>query len=235
MKTFFVALAALLALPPSVGAAPVDRIHPPHEERLSYTWRLEGFTGAILSLFLPRSGEGSLTMQPIEDGFLKSELLITSEKARDGEFWLYGAVIEPQQLHTTRAWSAYRWRGDSRERESEVPEEDRGVVDISSAIYLLRRDLPTGPRRMTIWSDGRLYPVLVMPEGEVEKTVPAGTFKTLHYRVQGIRITGERFWSGSMELWFSREEGAVPVEIFLQRKMARVRLKLDEIPDGSRP
>lgn len=224
------ALAICLALVgPSLGHT-TKPSPPPTEETLSYSWSLEGFAGALLGIFFPRHGEGSLTTGPAGDGHIRSQLLITSEQARDGEFWCYGAEIETREGHTTRAWSAYRWRGESRERESEVPEEERGVVDISSAIHALRRSPPELPRHMRIWSDGRIYPVVVIPRGEVDKTVPAGTFATRHYRVEGVRIEGERFWRGSMELWLSEDPGAVPVEILLQRSMARVRLKLDEPP-----
>ena len=152
-RLLFPLLAAVLLAAPAAASG---------EERLDYRWRLDGFLGALAGLFVPSSGEGHLTRERLPNGNWKSELLITSTESKSADYFRYGAELAPGDMSTLRAWSSSLWRGETRSKEARV--EQRGVIDIVSGIQALRRDPPSAPRPMEIWSDGKLYPVLVQME-----------------------------------------------------------------------
>lgn len=193
-------------------------------EVIYYDWRLEGAAGAIAGIFLPNAGEGSLTTRVTGENRLESVLLITSPRSKRGEFWTYGAELR-RDGSPLRTWSSYLWRGESKYKESELDEQ--GVVDIASGIYHIRRTLPQRAERMRIWSDGKLYPVVVKPAGLESRRLPGGTVRTRHYTIEGVRVRDERFWEGRLDLWLAMDEEATPVEIVVARKWARVRLARD--------
>ena len=194
------------------------------DETLSYTWRLDGVLGALAGLFFPNSGEGRLTLEHLPDGHLKSELRITSERRAEGDYFLYGAEWDPATETTLKAWSGQRWRGDEKSEEQEIHQ--TGVVDVATAIYALRRDPPRAPRRLEIWSDGRLYPVIVFPRGLEQRQIGSSTVEARHYAVRSVDLPGRRQWKGELDLWLARDEAATPVEILVARSAMRVHLEL---------
>lgn len=199
------------------------------DERFVYRWELRKLASLLGGILLPGQGEGALTVER-SNGNLKSELLITSEQGGDGEYWRYGAVIDPDRGRTIRAWSSYFFRGETKSKREEIEED--GVVDVASGIYLLRQDPPDAPRRMRIWSDGKVYPVVVVPKGTEPRTLPSGEkIQTTHYSIEGVDVPGERRWKGSLELWLAHDEAATPVEIRVVRTFAGVRLELAEMPE----
>lgn len=198
------------------------------EERLAYRWELDGFLGALAGLFVPSGGEGSLTRERLPNGNWKSELLITSSEAKRADFFRYGAELEPESLTTVRAWQSSHWRGESRSKEAKV--EQAGVIDIVSGIQALRRDPPRAPRPMEIWSDGRLYPVMVLPHGHTTRKVGGRQIAVEHLVITGVERPGRRFWKGGLELWLADDPAATPVEIRVTRSSVHVRLELLEAP-----
>lgn len=232
-----VALALLLALvsiassassAETKGAVVRSRVPTEGAEVLQYRWHLGGFLGVLAGLVLPNDGDGRLVTRHEETGRVASELLITSKQSAEGEFWSYGAEIDPESLDTLRAWSAYRWRGKSRQHESEI--EQKGVVDIASAIYRLRRDQPESPKHMTIWSDDKLYPVVIIPRELSRRRVGEQMVAVRHYQIQGIDKPNQRFWSGKLQLWLAQDSAATPVEIVVERSLANVHLVLTKLP-----
>jgi Protein of unknown function (DUF3108) len=209
------------------------------DETLSYTWRLDGFLGALAGLFFPNSGEGRLTLEHLPDGHLKSELRITSERRAEGDYFLYGAEWDPATGTTLKAWSGQRWRGEEKSEEQEVHQS--GVIDVATAIYSLRRDPPRAPRQLEIWSDGRLYPVIVFPRGLEQRRLGGSTVAARHYAVRGVDLPGRRQWKGELDLWLALDDAATPVEILVARSAARVHLELvgrtavSARPDGKTP
>ncbi len=195
-----------------------------HDEEFRYRWQLKNFVGAVAGLFLPNQGEGSLTFATQQNGNLKTELYITSPKSREGEYWRYGSEIDPESLRAVKAWTSYMWRGESKSRSEKI--EQKGVLDIASGIYSIRRDPPPKPRRMEIWSDGKVYPVVVVPLGEELRRLPSGQVRASHYSIRGVDAPGRRRWKGKLDLWLAADEGAKPVEIRLSRNLADVHLVL---------
>jgi len=216
-----VLVAAALVLP-LVGALPAGA-----SESLAYTWSLKGFLGRMAGLVVPHQGRGELRSRP-NDGGRITELEITSPQGGNGEFFLYGGETRADGS-TALAWSSYRWRGKEKSKRDPVLEE--GVVDVASGIHLIRDRHPESTLRLRIWSDGRVYPVIVQRVGSEKLTVPAGTFEVDHYRIRGVRMTGERFWKGGLDLWLTRDDHATPVRIQVERGFANVRLEL--LPEGT--
>lgn len=217
------ALLLLLPRPASAGAS----------ETLHYRWRLDGFVGAIASIFMPTKGEGVLTVEERSPTLARGELEVTSRGSKSGEFFRYGAEWERPGGRTLRAWSEQFWRGEKKSKQAEIG--DIGVIDVVSGIDLLRRRRPVMQQRLEIWSDGKRYPVIVLPRGPETKRVAGRAVETQHLSVRGLSIPGRSFWRGALDLWLADDESATPVEIAVSRSGARVRLTLIEAPVRSSP
>ena len=226
-------LAAALSLAPAARAAdpapgPASTSAPtpgPGPATFVYHWELRKLASLLGGILVPGQGTGRLTYEERPNGNLTSELLITSKRSAEGEFWRYGAEIDPRRGRTVRAWSSYFWRGKAKSESAEIDE--AGVIDVASGIYQIRRDPPTEPRRMRIWSDGKIYPVEVEPAGEETRKLPGGRkVETRHYVIHGLDLPGERRWKGELELWLAEDEAATPVEIQYDRSLVGVRLRL---------
>lgn len=219
--------AALTAL---VLASSPARADEPLDEEFHYRWRLSNLVGSVAGIFLPNHGKGQLTFKTQDDGHLRSELLITSPETEKGEYFRYGAEINPVSARPIRAWSSYLWRGE--EKSKSEPIKQAGVMDIVSGIYSIRQDPPAKARRMDIWSDGRIYQVEVVPRGTEFRDVPAGRVAARHYTIRDL--PGGRKWKGKLELWLATDEASTPVEILISRNLADVRLELVSLPAGAR-
>jgi hypothetical protein len=196
-------------------------------ERLDYRWSLGGFFGTLARVFFPGHGEGTLTTRTDDGHNTQVELDITSpEGAEEGEFWRYGSEIDPTTGRTLRAWSSYRFRGDSSREESDLAEV--AVIDVASGILLLRRSPPSEPLELRIWNDGKVYPVVILPRGQVQRAFAGRTHIARHFAIRPRRVPNERLWKGSMDIYLLNDEASTPVEISLERRMARVRLMLEE-------
>jgi hypothetical protein len=218
---------ALGLVAPVAPAAPPAAAQEPGDERYVYRWELKKLAALLGGSLIPGEGRGLLTYEHQGNGRLQSELLITSEHSDDGEFWRYGAEIDQRRGRTLRAWSDYLWRGETKSESARIDE--AGVIDVASGIYQIRRNQPTAPRRMRIWSDGKIYPVIVIPKGDEVRTMPNGRkVPTRHFQIRGLEIEGERHWKGHMDLWLAKDEAATPVEIHFDRTLVGVRLKLDQ-------
>ncbi|HWM89527.1 MAG TPA: DUF3108 domain-containing protein [Thermoanaerobaculia bacterium] len=196
---------------------------PPANEEFRYRWQLKNFMGAVAGLFLPRQGEGSLTFKRT-NGHLKSELTITSPQSKQEGYFRYGSEIDVRTLQPIRAWSAYSWRGESKSKNEAVDKKD--VFDVAAGIYAIRNDPPTKSRRMEIWSDGKIYPVVVIPKGVEFRPLPQGKVQARLYQIRGVNIKDQRRWKGKLDLWLATDEAATPVEIVISRNMADVRMEL---------
>ena len=215
------AVLAALLLPVRAGFSQMS----PADEEFRYRWQLRNFVGSIAGLFLPNQGEGELTFKR-QNGQLKSELLITSSASKNGEYFRYGSMMDVSTLQPIRAWSAYSWRGESKQKTSEI--ETEGVLDVASGIYAIRSDPPTRTRRMEIWSDGKIYPVVVIPLGSDRRKIGTRNAKvdTRRYSIRGIDVPGRRKWKGKLDLWLAKDDAATPVEILISRNLADVHLEL---------
>jgi hypothetical protein len=208
-------IAACLAFLSLAAAAPAAA------EAFTYRWSLKGLS-RIAGLVLPSEGRGELRTEPNGSGYL-TELEITSPQSQQGEYFLYGSETKADGTAAV-AWSAYRWRGDEKKKRERVRAED--VVDVAAGIRLIRANPPTGSMKLRIWSDGKVYPVIVQRVGTESITVPAGTFRADQYRIRGVRERGQRFWKGGLDLWLAQDEGRTPVAIQVERGFANVRLEL---------
>jgi hypothetical protein len=204
----------------SAGATEIETLH--------YRWNLGGFFGTMARLFLPGHGDGTLTTSRAEGAPIEVQLDITAPEAA-GEFWRYGAEIDPTDGRTLRAWSDYRFRGRTDAKESILDEAE--MIDIASGIMLLRRDPPEEPRDLRIWNDGKVYPVVVLPYGTVRRKVRGEWMNVRHYSIRAREVPNERQWKGSFDLFLADDAESTPVEIVVERRMARVRLLLEGSED----
>jgi hypothetical protein len=203
---------------PTIGAAEV--IH--------YRWRLEGLVGALAGLFLPSSGEGTLTTREVPGDGTETVLHITSPERRS-EHWTYGSRLGDDGS-LLQAWSSYTFRGESKQRETTG---QAGTTDVAAAILRIRRRPPAAPERLEIWSEGKIYPVQIRPEGETTIRLAGGERRAVrHFVVQGLEEPGKRRWKGRLELWLASDPASTPVAIAVERGMARVRLLQVERPEG---
>lgn len=202
--------------------------HKPEDEEFVYHWQLRNFVGAIAAIFLPSQGEGSLVFKTLKNGHLLSELTITSSASKEGEYFRYGSEMDVKTMQPLRAWSSYSWRGEVKSKSGEI--EEKGVMDIASGIFTIRQNPPEKPRRMQIWSDGKIYPVLVMPlEVQKRKNLDGkSTIEVRHYSIRGIDVPDQRKWKGKLDLWLTRDDASTPVEILVSRNLADVRMELRE-------
>lgn len=196
----------------------------PLDEDFRYHWELSNFIGRLASVFLPGQGDGSLTFKIQPNGRLRSELTITSPDSQSGDYFRYGSEVDAETLKPVRAWSSYHWRGETKSKDESV---DRaGVLDIAAGIYSIRRDPPRTPRRIEIWSDGKTYPVEILPQGVVQRSISGRQVLARHFIIRGAEVAGERTWKGRLELWLSPDAAARPLAITLSRNLADVRLEL---------
>lgn len=222
---FAAALLIAATLAAALPAAAAEMVRGPEE--LHYRWNLGRFLGRVAGIFLPSEGDGVLTMKRANGDFV-TELVITSEHSREGEFWRYGSQIDPQSGFAEKAWSSYRWRGEAKSKRDDL--NGANVTDIVSGIYAIRRDPPKASRHMEIWSDGKIYPVTVIPKGEETRKIDGKPVATRHYTVRGYKTPDGRFWKGSLELWLAEDAAATPVEIHITRDLAAVQLRLQTLP-----
>lgn len=220
-RAFALATVLLVVAGTARGAEPVS-------EEFHYRWHLGSLLGRVAGLFLPSHGEGVLRVTPADSGRLTSELLITSPESAAGEYWRYGSEIDSETGLALRAWSAYKWRGEEKSKEAEI--DQGGVRDVVSGIWSIRQDPPERPRPMEIWSDGKIYPVMVVPRGAETRTVDGQKVSTRHFTVTGYDVPGKRRWKGTLELWLADDGDATPIEIHISRSLADLRLELQELP-----
>lgn len=195
---------------------------PDPNETLEYRWRLLGLKGALARIFFPGSGDGLLRTQPNGTGNLETELVISSSQGRQGEFWLYGAEVDPLEHRTVRAWQRQHFRGKSKSKESEIDVAE--ALDLASSILFLRRELPPEAMVIKIWASGELRPVAVRPAGRGSVVLDGQRMTTRNYELRGA---GRPFWSGELDIVLADDEAATPVEIIVARDGWKVRLRLE--------
>lgn len=188
-------------------------------------WKLGGFLGALAGLFVPSSGDALLTFVPADEKRQEVQVLITAPK-REGEYFVYGAAIDEQTESTREVWSSYVFRDSGRHREQQVEQEN--VIDFASAIYHLRRKPPTAPIRLTIWNQGKTYPVEVRPLKPERRKVSGTKTDAQGYEVIGIKVDGQETFKEKFTLYFARNADSTPLEISGKRGWVKLRIQLAE-------
>jgi hypothetical protein len=186
-------------------------------------WKLGGFLGALIGLFVPSTGDALISFEPRADDRTEIGFLVTSAK-REGEYFLYGAEIDEATRSTQAVWSSQMFRGELRQREQEVEEPD--IIDYASGIYRLRWDPPADKTRMTIWSGGKTYPVEIVPLEEDVRKIAGRKIRTRGYWVRGVKVKGERTYDDDIWVYFALDERATPVEFVGKRGLVKARIRM---------
>src|SRR5437588_4325873 len=102
-KSLLLGLLAFLVAGPWISAVSADVRG---NEEFQYRWHLRNLIGTLVGLFLPNRGDGHLTFKQDGNGHLLSELTITSDAAKEGEYFRYGSEVDTRTLQPIRAWSS---------------------------------------------------------------------------------------------------------------------------------
>jgi hypothetical protein len=185
-------------------------------------WKLGGFLGFVAGLFVPSSGDALLTFVPNGAERQEIQLLITTP-GRQGEYFLYGAEIDPGSTTTTAVWSSYVFKDRKREREQRIEQKD--VIDFASAIYHLRNSPPRRTTRFTIWNGGSTYPVEVEPLRPERRKISGQPTDVQGFEVRGVEVDGQKAFEEKFTLYFARDSRSTPVGISAKRGMIRLRME----------
>ncbi len=195
-----------------------------------FRWRLGGFLGAIAGLFVPNHGDAQVTFVSEADSeLMEIEVLITAPK-REGEYFLYGAALAKEDADTQQVWEAQSFRGKTKEKEQDV--EKDGQIDFASAIYYLREHPPKVRTRMTIWNNGKTYPVDVQPLGLSTRKIAGEKIEVLGYSVIGVESEDGNTFKDDLYLYYLPDDRSTPAQIVGKRGPIILRLTLDSIPEG---
>jgi hypothetical protein len=192
-------------------------------EVIRMKWKLGGFLGTLIGLFIPSTGDALISFAPRADDRTEIGFLVTSAK-RDGEYFLYGAEIDERSRSTEAIWSSQMFRGELEQKEQEV--DAPNIIDYASGIYRLRWYPPTTRTRMTIWSGGRTYPVEIVPLEEDVRKIAGKKVRTRGYWVRGVKVDGERKFDDDIWVYFSLDERATPVEFVGKRGLVKARIRM---------
>ena len=193
-------------------------------EVFHFKWRLGGFIGILAGLFVPDDGDALLSFVPVpERGMIAIELLITAD-GREGEYFLYGAEVDKDSGSTVSVWSSQVFRGERKDREQEVTEED--VIDFASVLYHLRRSPPSDRTPVTIWNSGKFYPVAMEPLGVEKRKVYKQKADVKGFAVRGVEIDGKSSFKDKLFLYFLDDEESTPAQIVGKRGGIRIKASL---------
>lgn len=222
------ALALLVGGPGPVAAAQPGP-PPGRPEVLVYEWRIEGLQGFLARLLglLPTVGEGRLTTARNGDGRLECEFRATSEKAAADEHWTYRTVVDPRSWQTQRIRESRYWRGKDKVETFELA--DQGVIDVLSGLHALRWSELDGAERRQIWSDEKVYSVMVVPGEDEVRELGGREVQVRHLAVLPISEPGGRVWKGRGEVWLTDDARAIPVEMLYHHRLGNLRLVLNSL------
>jgi len=192
-------------------------------EVLRLHWKLAGFLGALVGLFVPNEGDALLTFVPDQEDRTEIQILVTAPR-RSGEYFLYGAAIDVTTGTTERVWDSYVFRDRRKDREQEIRESE--IIDYASAVYRLRWNPPSDAARMTIWNHGDTYPVEVEPLDAETRKIQGKKTQVRGYVIHGVEVDGKRSFDDKFFVYFARDEHSTPVEIAGKRGLIRVRIQL---------
>lgn len=214
------AVALALVVPPAARAGETLEVLP-------YRWNLGGFKGFVARFVVPGSGDAELRTKRTGNGGTIQELHITSPDSERGEFWLYGSKVRGKDCaRLESAWTEHFFRGRGKEKRADISE--RGVLDIPSTICRIRHDAPAEPMETRIWSDGKIYPIVISAPRPGSGTLGGRQIATRTYEVAGLKRPGERVWDGKLRLIVALDERRTPIEIALVQPGLKVRLQLAE-------
>lgn len=244
------ALLALVALP--AAAADLNCHGPANTEEFHYTWRLRGGMSWIAGLVFPTSGVGELKTSYPPNANINSELLITTT-GKSG-FYVYETQMDDAG-NTHMTYHGYSWGKKWRKERTmfdyvrriahihkETPEKpsDKDVAmppetlrDILTAIHYIRQnaDKIRGTTTTSIYSDGKLYPVLLRPIARRVFTIGATRVSALGFEI--VDAPGGRKWPGGVNVWISEDARRIPFEIDIKESMASLQLELKSIESCS--
>jgi hypothetical protein len=221
---------------------------PPGSEQFQYSWKLRGALSWIAAIRFPTRGTGELKNEYSANGSLDTQLKITGEG--DPGFYLYHSVLDEKNGRTLMTYHGYSWGKkahneralfDYVKRLVRIREEKPGQVrekvkpipagqlrDVLTGIHYLRQNATTiaSPLRTDIYSDGKLYPVVFVPQARETVTVGGKSLAARTYVIAAAPEQGKK-WPGAVKVWLTEDAGRVPLRIEMQHAFATLRLDLE--------
>lgn len=186
-------------------------------------WKLSGFLGFLVGLFVPNSGDALLTFVPLPDDRVKIEFLVTSPK-REGEYYLYGAEVDQRSGAARAIWNSEKIKDRRKDRETDI--DDPETIDYASAIYRLRWLGPDEAQPMTIWDRGKSYSAEVRPLGVDERKIDGERVQVRGYEIRGLKGGEGEAFDDKIWLYFALDESATPIEIVGKRGLIKARIEM---------
>ncbi|HEX7707917.1 MAG TPA: DUF3108 domain-containing protein [Thermoanaerobaculia bacterium] len=246
-----------LALVMSSAAFAAEPGCSPSGEDFRYSWRLTGGARFLAGLVFPTSGAANLrtSFPQGADAAIRSELLITSPNGRQGGFYSYESDIERRANRTLITSHGYAWGSKSRHeravldyekglarlekktpeggvenRVKKLPEGDRQLRDMLTAIWYLRQESPriTGPVQTNIYSSGKEYPVIFRPLERRSFEVGGKATMARGFEIVGAP-GGKKKWPGGVKVWISEDDRRTPVRIEISQGLAALQLDLRSV------
>ena len=195
-------------------------------------WKLSGFLGFLVGLFVPSTGDALMTFVPLPDDRLKIEFLLTSVK-RQGEFYLYGAEVDERSGSPIAIWNSEMIKDRRKDRETLI--DDPQTIDYASAIYRLRWHGPDEAHPMTIWDRGRSYSAEVRPLGVRKRKINGARMQVRGYEIRGLKGGEGRSFDDRIWLYFALDDRSTPVEIVGKRGLIKARIEMVGVEGFARP
>ena len=239
----------------AVGVRPVSTCPTPTAgEELRYSWKMRGVLAWLARLRFPTSGSGTLQTRLNEDKDISSELKISSTE-NAGDFYVYQSEIDPASGKTLVTYHGYSFSGRNRNERTEFDYDTRRAMiekrdtekgsrvekkskpmppgdlrDVVTAIYYLRTraDKIDKQMRSSVYSDGKLYPVLFTPEGKKTYEHDGKKVSALVFRISATPEMAKK-WPGDVVVWLSNDAERYPLRIEMQKSYASLQLDLESV------
>lgn len=220
-----IVLLALLTVAGAVRGAQ-EPARAPRSEELRYRWRLEGVSSWISRLFgiLPTTGDGLMALRIEPGNRLGVAFTATSEKADPDEYWKYETAVDLAAWRSLSVRETLHYGKKQKSESFDLTELD--VLDVLSGLQQLRYVVIDDSERRTIWSDGRVYSVMVTFHAFERREFESRDLTVRHFSIRGIREPGQRFWKSRAELWIGDDAAALPVEMIYHQALGRLRMTL---------
>jgi hypothetical protein len=219
-------------------------------EVVTYDWELNGFLSFFAGFRFPTEGSGTLATVVRSNATVATELRIASDEG-ERDLYQYQSEIDPVTLGTLVSLDGYKFEGRHRAttttfdyaaktmRREKVDTKKGGpptvrfdpipqgeIRDVLSVIYFLRKRATKlqEPMETKVYSNGKLYSVLLTPGGVSTVALGGTKVSAKQYTISATDAETKK-WPGDVSFWLTHDEQAIPARILIRQKGASLDLK----------